>query len=142
MAGPRSLRLLARLLLPARDREFIIGDLDELYAKRLREEGRTIATMAGTGGNLLWGGLRRLVLLRFFVLRRWAPEVRRALSLVGMLPVEQDGIEQKAKRAERLSTPLRPKPDQDDVALAVANIDRRGESIDLLLAQEVARKKR
>ena len=56
----RSLRLLARLLLPARDREFIIGDLDELYAKRLREEGRT-----GAGLRYLRGVIASAVARRF-----------------------------------------------------------------------------
>ncbi len=39
MPGPRSLRLLARLLLPSSDREFIIGDLEELYEKRSEKRG-------------------------------------------------------------------------------------------------------
>jgi len=38
--GPRLLRLLAWILLPERDREFIIGDLEELYAHRALRDGR------------------------------------------------------------------------------------------------------
>ncbi len=38
--GPRLLRLLARIVLPAADREFIIGDLEELYVRRAAREGR------------------------------------------------------------------------------------------------------
>ena len=40
MAGPHLARLLARLLLPTRDREFILGDLEELYAWRSKNQGR------------------------------------------------------------------------------------------------------
>ena len=43
MSCPRSLRLIARVLLPAADREFIIGDLEELYLKRAREHGVALA---------------------------------------------------------------------------------------------------
>ena len=43
MSGPRSLRLLARLLLPSSDREFIIGDLEELYVRRAKERGVVFA---------------------------------------------------------------------------------------------------
>ena len=38
--GPRVARLLARLLLPRRDREFILGDLEEIYALRAARDGR------------------------------------------------------------------------------------------------------
>ena len=43
MSSQRIRAALARLLLPARDREFIIGDLDELYRRRLTKEGRLSA---------------------------------------------------------------------------------------------------
>lgn len=39
MTPPRLLRALARVLLPGPHREFVLGDLDELYARRARERG-------------------------------------------------------------------------------------------------------
>ena len=60
MAGPRLLRSLGRLLLPARHREFIIGDLDELYSKRVREDGRTSADLRYLRGVLASAVAQRL----------------------------------------------------------------------------------
>lgn len=45
MAGPRFPRLIARLLLPARDREFIIGDLEELFTRRSKEQSGAFANL-------------------------------------------------------------------------------------------------
>jgi predicted permease len=39
MVGSRLLRALARILLPRRDREFVLGDLEELYALRAERSG-------------------------------------------------------------------------------------------------------
>lgn len=44
MAAPALPRLIARLLLRASEREFILGDLDELYAVWLERHGQRIAT--------------------------------------------------------------------------------------------------
>ncbi len=44
MTGPGLPRLIARVFLSARDREFIIGDLEELFAERVVREGRAAAT--------------------------------------------------------------------------------------------------
>ena len=44
MSGPRPLRFLAGLLLPASEREFIVGDLEELYARRTEERGIAFAS--------------------------------------------------------------------------------------------------
>lgn len=43
MSGPRFLRWLASVLLPSRHREFILGDMEELYARRCRQRGRVLA---------------------------------------------------------------------------------------------------
>ena len=43
MPGPRPLRLLARLLLRPSEQEVIIGDLEELYARRAKERGVVFA---------------------------------------------------------------------------------------------------
>ena len=44
MPGPRPLRLLARVLLRASEQEVIIGDLEELYARRAKERGVVFAS--------------------------------------------------------------------------------------------------
>ena len=45
MAGPRIPRLLAQLLLPRRDREVILGDLEELHARRSKKRGGASASL-------------------------------------------------------------------------------------------------
>ena len=42
---PRGITLLARLLLPARDREFVLGDLEELHGAWVAREGRVRALL-------------------------------------------------------------------------------------------------
>lgn len=42
--GPAIARLIARWLLPVRDREFILGDIEELHSARVRRIGRRLAT--------------------------------------------------------------------------------------------------
>ncbi len=42
---PRILALLSRLVLPARDREFIVGDLEEMHARRCARVGRARAAL-------------------------------------------------------------------------------------------------
>ena len=59
MRRPGYLALLARLLIPRRDREFIVGDLDELYAKRAGEEGRLTANLRYLQGVLASAAARR-----------------------------------------------------------------------------------
>ena len=65
--------------------------------------------------------------------RAVAPEVLTALRIGGILPMEQGGVEEHPTRTERLSTPLRPEPDQDDVSIVVADVQRRRVSVDVLL---------
>ena len=50
MAPPRYLARLARLLIPKRHREFIVGDLNELYAKGVREHGALLANLRYLNG--------------------------------------------------------------------------------------------
>lgn len=45
MKHPRYLGLLARLLIHGSDREFVLGDLDELWARRVAEQGRLSADL-------------------------------------------------------------------------------------------------
>jgi hypothetical protein len=41
LSAPRPLQLLVTLFLPSRDHEFVLGDLEEMYLRRLRDEGRS-----------------------------------------------------------------------------------------------------
>ena len=50
MTRPHYLALLASLLIPRRNREFIVGDLDELYAKRVNEQGPLVANLRYLNG--------------------------------------------------------------------------------------------
>lgn len=58
MRPPRWLRLLAALVLPPEDREFILGDLQELYFVRVRRRGAVLASLACLR-DLLGSGLAR-----------------------------------------------------------------------------------
>ena len=56
---PRLLRILARILLPARDREFILGDLEEAFRRRAVSRGRRHAAMAYLRDTLASAVVRR-----------------------------------------------------------------------------------
>ncbi len=86
--------------------------------------------------DLLAGGLGILLSFfrcRIFGLRRWTPEVRAASGLCGMLTMVESAVEDDAEGAKRLASPLRSKAKQDDVTLAVANIQSGSETVDVLL---------
>src|SRR5206468_4501999 len=51
-------------------------------------------------------------------------------------------VEQHAERAERLATPLRPEAEEDCVAVADANIERRSFAVQMLFSDEIARQQR
>ena len=51
-------------------------------------------------------------------------------------------VEEHAERAERLAAPLRPEADEDDVAVAVANVERGCMALENLLAEQVAGQER
>jgi len=52
MRPPRYLTLLAQIVVPRRNREFVLGDLDELYAKTAADRGRLTAGVRYLRGAL------------------------------------------------------------------------------------------
>lgn len=61
--APRLIRWVARWIVPSRDREFVLGDLDELHRARLRRDGAWSAWWACARdvlGSALWGRIRRM----------------------------------------------------------------------------------
>jgi putative ABC transport system permease protein len=59
-SGPRLLRSLGQILIPADDREFILGDLEELHAENCRRHGRITADLRYLRGVLASAWHRRL----------------------------------------------------------------------------------
>jgi predicted permease len=84
--GPKLFRLIARLFLPARDREFVLGDLEELHAARRRELGASAANRRYALDALASVMARRLY--RGVVPPRAHPPHRGRESMLAGLPSE------------------------------------------------------
>src|SRR5436190_22162489 len=68
--------------------------------------------------------------------------IRRPASAGSSTSCVQRRVEEDAKRAERLTAPLRPESDEDDVSASDPDVERGGLAVQVLLANQVTGQQR